>query len=563
MAFRGRTMQDLGRKMLRLTGPGTGATATANIDPASGNLTSITVNTQGSNYIHGATVSITGGGGAGATATAVVNNGAVTAINVVNQGGGFITPPVVTITSTGLDTAAYASYTDGINPVIIPLGAQLVHPADSVLGNGSAPGIGSWTFKNPGGTNSGRGINLRYVNLIQWAFNNTFWDGTGPSDINGLPTTLMTPGGFHLMEENFAAFWGVAIQEFETILVADQSPYDLFMGGDNNAFGPWDSPEAQTIMRGLLTYIHTEAAVQQVNPLFNNINFGACQLCHSGPELTENTLTNVPLKFFVTTDMTVKMDHNRELAIVASASNFDVGFSNVGTRPNREDIGIGGDASPLLPGTQLSIQKASQMGQLWALLMLPLFPAKPNPHRGSNVDGSFKIPHLRNIELMGPYFHHGGSLTLKQAVEFYARHGDFADVNDPDIDVGLAMVQNIGHEDADLIVAFLIALTDERVRWEMAPFDHPQLFIPNGHTLGNRPGGDPLGNNYYPDVIFEYPAVGAGGRAGTVAPVLPNGVAWPAGNAPLPNFLGISSTPVDDPIPFGQPGYVPNDHFDP
>ena len=184
------------------------------------------------------------------------------------------------------------------------------------------------------------------------------------------------------------------------------------------------------------------------------------------------------------------MDPTRDLALVPPASTFDVGFANVGTRPNREDMAIGGDGSPILPGVPLSIARGVQMGQMWAILMLPAgiaWPAKPNPNRGSNIDGSFKIPHLRNIELMGPYFHHGGSLTLKQAVEFYARHGDFADVNDPDIDVGLAMVQNVGHADADLIVSFLLSLTDERVRWEMAPFDHPQLFIPNGHTLGARP----------------------------------------------------------------------------
>ena len=550
MAFRGRTMQDLGRKMLRLTGPGTGATATAVIDtnpllpdgitpnPAYQTVIAINVNNGGSNYIHGATVSLTGGGGAGVIATVNVNNGVVTSITVNNGGGGFVTPPAVIVLSTGL----------GFN-AIIPLGAQQVHPQDSVLGNGSHPTFGSWTFKNNGPSepgpdvNGGRGINMNYVNLMQWAFNSTFWDGTGPADINGLSTTLRTPGGFHLMEENFATFWGMAIQEFETTLRADLTPYDRFMAGDDTAL-------TQNQMRGLLTYIHTESAVQQVNPVFNNINFGACQLCHSGPELTENTLTNVPLKLFVTTDMTVKMDHNRELAIVPPASNFDVGFSNVGTRPNREDMAIGADAGPLLPGVPLSLAKGVQMREAWALLMLPAiaFPAKPNPNRGSNIDGAFKIPHLRNIELMGPYFHHGGVLTLKQSVEFYARHGDFADVNDPNIDVGLAMVQNIAHEDADLIVDFLLSLTDERVRWEMAPFDHPQLFIPNGHTLGNRPPGDPLGNSFYPDVIFEYPAVGAAGRS-----TLPVGT-WPSGNSPLPNFLGISSTPVAGPN---------NDHFDP
>ena len=40
------------------------------------------------------------------------------------------------------------------------------------------------------------------------------------------------------------------------------------------------------------------------------------------------------------------------------------------------------------------------------------------------VDGAFKVPSLRNIELTGPYFHNGGSATLEQVIEFYNRGGD-------------------------------------------------------------------------------------------------------------------------------------------
>jgi cytochrome c peroxidase len=601
MAFTGRTMPDLGRKMLRLTGPGKGATATATLGfgvltitvtaggtgytapvvsfsgggggtgaagtatvdatgaitgitvdlPGSGytaaptvNITdatgtgaaatatldtagsvkTITITAPGSNYIHGATVSISGGGGGGATATATVNGaGAVTGITITAAGSAFVTPPLVLISSTGL----------GYN-AIIPLGAQLISSTDSVLGSFS-----------PAAANGGRGISLKYANLIQWAFVPQYWDSSGPPDpVSGLNTTLLTTDGFHLMESNFGLFWGLAIQEYETTLRADQSPYDQFMAGNNSAFDPIGGPtsqKSQDIMRGLLTYIHTENTAQQVNPIFNNINFGACQLCHSGPELTENSLTNVPLKFFVTTDMTVKMDHNRDLAIVPASSNFDVGFTNIGSRPSREDLGLG---ATVLNGLPLSQTRAGLQGFIFGLPAL--FPAKPNPSRGSNIDGAFKIPSLRNIELTGPYFHHGGELTLKQTVEFYARHGDFADVNEPNIDVGLAMVNNIADADADLLVKLLISMTDERVRWEQAPFDHPQLFIPNGNNTGlNNPV---LGAGYAADNYITLPAVGAAGRS-----TLPAGP-YPAGNSPLPNFLNISSVPVAGPN---------NDQFDP
>ena len=46
-----------------------------------------------------------------------------------------------------------------------------------------------------------------------------------------------------------------------------------------------------------------------------------------------------------------------------------------------------------------------------------------------------------------------------------------------------------------------MTLTDERVRAQRAPFDHPQLFVPNGDAT---PGVD--------DTI-EIPATGAGGGA--------------------------------------------------
>jgi hypothetical protein len=93
------------------------------------------------------------------------------------------------------------------------------------------------------------------------------------------------------------------------------------------------------------------------------------------------------------------------------------------------------------------------------------------------VDGAFKAPGLRNQELLAPYMHNGGFATLRQVVEFYNRGGNFCNNNkadlDPDIEPrGLSSVQ------LDQLVSFLLSLTDQRVRLEQAPFDHPELFIP-------------------------------------------------------------------------------------
>jgi len=41
--------------------------------------------------------------------------------------------------------------------------------------------------------------------------------------------------------------------------------------------------------------------------------------------------------------------------------------------------------------------------------------------------GRFKVPTLRNVELLGPFYHNGGQATLRQVIDFYNRGGDFPD----------------------------------------------------------------------------------------------------------------------------------------
>ena len=81
--------------------------------------------------------------------------------------------------------------------------------------------------------------------------------------------------------------------------------------------------------------------------------------------------------------------------------------------------------------------------------------------------------------------------TLREVVEFYNRGGDFpSQFTDGQVrPLGLTESEKTG------LVAFLVALTDDRVRFEKAPFDHPSLAVPNGPTLaavgklGRNPGG--------------------------------------------------------------------------
>jgi cytochrome c peroxidase len=81
--------------------------------------------------------------------------------------------------------------------------------------------------------------------------------------------------------------------------------------------------------------------------------------------------------------------------------------------------------------------------------------------------GEFKTPTVRNAELTGPYFHSGKYLTLRQVVDFYDRGGD---VPNPELQpLGLTENEKVA------LVDFMIALTDDDVRFQRGVFDHPSL----------------------------------------------------------------------------------------
>ena len=139
----------------------------------------------------------------------------------------------------------------------------------------------------------------------------------------------------------------------------------------------------------------------------------------------------------------------------------------------------------------------------------------PTPNRVLR-DGAFKAPQLRDVELTGPYFHNGGTLTLRQVVDFYARGGDFPITNAEHRDflltnLNLEVQSNLSEEEKVALVDFLLELTDERVAHDAAPFDHPQVIIPIDGTAADNTGGRGvlLGDAKFRDI----PAVGAAGFA--------------------------------------------------
>ncbi len=196
-----------------------------------------------------------------------------------------------------------------------------------------------------------------------------------------------------------------------------------------------------------------------------------------------------------------------ELVVGDEEALLDNGFSNIGVRPTNEDLGRGGveGGFPLAFTRQAFLDEADNI--LPADFELECLDTFDCPAR-DQVDGAFKIPGLRNAELTGPYFHNGGQATLQQVIEFYDRQGDFTGTKADSANID-NVDRNMSFDEADEepLVEFLLALTDDRVRFEKAPFDRPQIMVPNGGTAVS------------PEFLI-IPAVGANGRAEPLATFL-------------------------------------------
>jgi hypothetical protein len=116
------------------------------------------------------------------------------------------------------------------------------------------------------------------------------------------------------------------------------------------------------------------------------------------------------------------------------------------------------------------------------------------------VNGAVKTPGLRNVELTAPFFANGGQGTLPQLVDFYSRGGDFPS---SDVDPNFERA-GFSDNDKSAVVAFLKSLTDERVRAQSAPFDHPSIALPNGLVKVN---------GTWVEQTINIPATGAAGGA--------------------------------------------------
>ncbi len=269
-----------------------------------------------------------------------------------------------------------------------PLARQKVSPTDSILG----------ARANPDG--NGLRPEWSYSALIQAAFRPEYYSSPDLSE------------GYTQAENNFGLFWGLAIQAYETTLIANDSRVDQFLEGRTSAL--------------------TALEQQGLNEFRNGGS--QCTNCHNGAELTAASWSAI----------------QRRGGNVATPTNL--GFFRIGVTPIGEDIGLGGTDG----------------------FSLPLFSNAP-----ASATGTFKAPSLRNVEFTGPYFHNGSQATLEQVLDFYGRNGDFPDGGN--LGPGIGNIR-LNQGERTSIVAFLKALSDDRVRFQKAPFDHPSLCVPNGHV---------------------------------------------------------------------------------
>lgn len=344
---------------------------------------------------------------------------------------------------------------------VTPLNKQVVASDDSVLGALS---------KSP------TGLNKSYERMVKDAFRRKWWDSNLAIRINpnnGRRRFFRKPKNrplksneYTLMEYNFALFFGLAIQEYESTLISDQTPFDEFLAGNTSAM-----------------------TAEQIQG-FQLFQRNGCINCHIGSELTAASVSNVNSKGRIERD------------IFPPQPALDTGFFAIGVRPSGEDPGVAGKDEF---DNSFSEATLALEGKFKNLLgeEPPFVPDSPSDIVATSA---FKTPGLRNVELTAPYFHNGGQSTLEQVVDFYKRGGNFGGLRE----------LNLTQDDKDKVVAFLKALTDERVRNQQAPFDHPQIFIPNGHPNDENSvvvdsGASSNGVQQAQDNLLEIPAVGRNG----------------------------------------------------
>ena len=438
-----------------------------------------------------------------------------------------------------------------------------------------------------------------YEDLIKKAFDKRFWSDDGaavrpdgyPKDKAGNP--------YSQMEANFSLFFGLATQQYMATLVSDRTPFDSprTQKLKITTKDPQTGKSYTDIFRVPSAFKREQLRGMQVfiNAHCNQCHTGPTLSLSVHPDLRKKQRNHDG------TTTTIPKQVDRTKTATSRARLADMGFVSTGVTPASFDSGLGGKdpfdvpfsfsaqyQAQLLGKPELVMDKLSVQACLFSqpfykeifsdgvwqidesyvngfddLAALQTDPAgtkgcvKSRGHFVSppqiptqaaaqaeasglvavGVEGTFKVPSLRNIELTGPYMHNGSLLTLDQVIDFYVRGGNYEVGDNPNKTGAMPSLKDIlaepltqygdkpNDEEAAIVqrnrqalIAFLKSLTDERVRFAKAPFDHPSMMIPAGH-VGNESAVDKDAvSNLARDEYLVLPAVGRKGKAEALLP---------------------------------------------
>src|SRR5262249_24604612 len=235
------------------------------------------------------------------------------------------------------------------------IGRKMLHPSLVALGQQSvAPGPTGDSVLASYSKAPANGISKKYADLIKGAFQPTWWNSPDVVDLaSGQPVLKPGPNPrtadqFTVMQYNFSLYFGLAINEYEKLLIADDTPFDQFMDGVDTPV-VFQDPEK----RGLQLFLTQ----------------GRCINCHGGPELTNASLTNV--QKFETLERMIMGDN--QVAV------YDNGHYNIGVRPTLEDLGIGAPTGAL--NRPLANARLYQSCVQDAVRRLRVLPSPPPPEK--------------------------------------------------------------------------------------------------------------------------------------------------------------------------------------
>lgn len=433
-----------------------------------------------------------------------------------------------------------------------PLEGQNVHWDDSVLG--------PWARSTPGQLE--QGLDISYHQLVAEAFAPRYWSHQGEGDFGSPQGENAVP--YDQYEANFSMFFALAIQLYESTLISDDSPFDR--SEKDEAGIPIDLSESA--QSGFTEFRLAHCALCHIGPLLT-----------PAPVVTNAILVEDDPMAFGNQTFEVSTSYNvvTRTSVVGGASVIDTGFASTGVTQEAADPGLGGTdpfGNPLSFSDQylqwlagnaaaavdpyvdeiracdfdLSIARDIEQSHPSFFTQVEGVVAQPQDTEGcfqpegaflpepsvaaaelasesntkmrSAAAGSFKIPTLRNVELTGPYMHNGSMATLAEVMEFYTRGGNF----DPDAKhFGTVFAQvtlRFSEQKRNDIIEFMKSLTDDRVRYERAPFDHPELPVPHGHSGDHVAAGSDgaLAQGLAADEYLLIPAVGAAGRSEPLPP---------------------------------------------